>query len=324
MPGYSLLMLCRMVGQRMDELIYATATAAGTPTTLIAAGLRDYLPHDMPQFNGWVYLEQVGGAGADLANQGYEHRASTFTYDTSTLTFPVAWPTALTQGVYIVNRRYNRQRIVDAVNEAIAQLHLNWYREVVDESVTTASNTYRYELPANVVHVRKVEFQSEVSGTTTGYPFIDATPWGWSHRREADPILESPVNYLQLIDQLPSDRTLRVHYDGTFDALHIDSDQMPLYGPWSGAALAWLFDYAIFYLKSISVERGSSVEAERTRTIQLDRLMRAKERVLELAPKRPAIPLILPGRGEGALLPGRGQDNQDLGYLGAFHSGGRS
>lgn len=131
----------------MGEYFTSNPTG-GTTTTLVDATLTQWMPAPLGQgtekFLPWVY----GTNTADVLNRAVERRAQTWD-GTNTLTFftGAPWPAAISTGAYEVHLRWPASRKLEALNEACGQLGLSWYREFVDTSITTASQTWSYALP---------------------------------------------------------------------------------------------------------------------------------------------------------------------------------
>lgn len=303
MPETALNMV-RELGRRMEDLVLATPSS-GTTTTLVDADLQEYLPHDIPakQLNCWVY----GCQDVVADNRGIERRGKEWDVDTFTLTFYNAWPAAVTTaGTYEVRRHHQRSRATRALNSAIAQLGLYWYREVIDTSLTTAAETWQYTLPSsqNWFNVTRVEIQSQTDATleAQGFPYDNAYPLGWTTRRAVTSAgVETLV--LQFSTIPPEGRKLRVYGEAYHAAIDDDTDVLALSGRWEPMALEWIYDYGVFSLMQWREGRASGGDMEKVRTIGLDRLMRSKERILEQAPVHGNARVLTPFDGDGTRSP---------------------
>lgn len=309
------LQLLEELGERTGELILASPSAAGTVTTLVDNSLAQYLPVDVPQFNAWVY----GRSDVASGNQGVERRASSWDIDSVTLAlYAPGFPTATTaEGTYEISVRRPRSRRLEAINEAAGLLYLGWWREFIDESITTAVNTWQYQLPSHLSAVHKVEIQVNIDQTLTGYPYADAAWLNYAVRRSVD-AAGVEANVLQFAHQPPPGRLLRVFADGYFPDLAADGDVLAIGGKWERAALAWMYRYAQFLLYEEDSNRQPATQAERYRVWSMDRLMRAKEKLLEEAQEPHNFRIIIPGRGDGQ-WPGF---QSSPAHLGLFQSGG--
>src|SRR4029453_8094865 len=158
--------------------------------------------------------------------------------------------------------RCPRARIVEALNTAIGQLGLNWFREWVDESITTEYNRWIYPLPPdqNWANVYKLEIQINTSADQIGYPYPDAADLNWRPRNWTNQLGEEQwaIEFGLLP---PPDRKLRVFGEQYFADITSDANLLPLAGKWERAALDWVFDYSEFRLKWWLANKKPTAEA---------------------------------------------------------------
>lgn len=307
--------LVRELAQRMGEFALATAAASGgSATKLVDQGLRVHLPHNVDiNLNVWVY----GAANADTANRGVERRAKSWNYDTATLTLHgPGMPAAMTTGDYELHWRFSRARKLAALNDALGELGMHWYRPILDESLTTADNTWRYTLPSTInwQGVQQVLIQISTDNSLVGYPYQDATPW--------DPAIEASVAangtttwYLRFGAKPPSGRTLRILGAASYTDLVADTDVVPLRNDWAQRALAWLYKWAQHLLVSWEIGAQPAAQTERLLAWNQYILLEARDELMRNAPEAPNARLIVPGVGTGTRKGGMGNDPRWIGAL---------
>lgn len=293
------------------ELVLATPTSAGTTTALIDTKLAQQYPRDVPQLNVWVY----GRAGADAANVGLERRASSWDIDTNTLTlYSPGFPAAITAGTYEIHLRQRRKRKLESINAAARQLHLYWYRPFIDESIITTVNTWQYTLPSSQNWARVDDVQIEVNTAQATYPYRPARRWNWRVWPEVSAAGVTTWK-LQFGHQPPVTRKLRLFGHGFFADLVNDADVLAIQGDWEGPAIEWIYEYAQFSLWEWESNRQPTGQGEKGRIWSFDRLMRARDKILEMSQPRTNGKINVPGRGDGVY-----SFPTDTGYLAAFQS----
>jgi hypothetical protein len=306
--------LIRELSERIGDLVIATPTGGGT-TSLVDADLLQYFPQPLTQFNGWVYgTDEVPTA----ANRGIERRGRQWIPDNNILIlYPPGFPGPVEGGEYEIGMRYPRHRKMAALNSAISQLGLLWYRQIVDETQRTAANTWIYTPnPAeNWASIYRIEIQINTAEDQIGYPFADADYLNWRSRRWVDNMgLEHWAIEFAILP--PPDRQLRIFGEGFYPNLQKDSDVLAVAGKWEGGALEWIYDWAEFRLNDSISNRQPTGEAERIRQQALDRLERQKNDVLANAPSHQPGRIVTPGHGDAMAFP----SPEDWRFLGAFKS----
>lgn len=301
--------LIRELAQRMGEYVASTPTAAGTTTTLIDSALKQYWPLDVAQHYAWVY----GAATADTNNRTIERRVQSWDADSTTLTFLAAWPTAPTTGLYEVHTRTPRARKLRALNAAIGELHLYWYRPFVDESLTTASNTYTYSLPSNIIWAAVPRLEIQVNTAVASHPYSDASVYNPQIRRSTTTggVTTWTIQFGRLP---PPGRKLRVYGMAAYGDLASDTAVLGLQESWASAAQEWIYEWAEFKLWSWDLAAQPASQTEKLRIQRQEALMIAKRDLLDKAPVPQNSQIIVPGHGDGqwaALL-------DDPRYLGGF------
>lgn len=270
----------------------------------------------------WVY----GSTTADPANIGVTRRATVWNSasNQTSLTFAVSWPGIITASgssgapVYDIYLRTERSRLLEAINSAVGQLGLWWYREFVDTSITTAAQTWSYTLPAGqyIARLWQVEYQVDTSSTNIGFPYADAQDLDWQ-------VVESTTaagvftQTLQFGILPPYPRTLKLRGEAYFPDLSADSDVLALSGEWQRPCTAWIYKYAACLIHSWLEMQLPQGDVQRYAAVE-EKLMKEAE-TLKAEMKRSHKPgrIVVPGRGEGLF-------NQSLGnspsWLGALHS----
>jgi len=321
------LSLVQELSKRNDEYVTSTPTAAGTTTTLIDTALNQYFPFDVGSgqnlFAAWLYC-QAGDTGPPT-NVGVERRIKNWAQSSSTLNFfsgGGAWPTATTTaGTYEINLRAPHKRKLEAINSAVRQLGLTWYRVFEDTSLTTAVNTWTYTIPSadNMMSVTKVELQVATDTTLVGYPYIDASPWNWKPRESTDSTGTKTIT-LQFGIVPPPSRTIRITMAAYMPDLVNDSDNLAIGGQWQGAALEFIYDWAQYRLAKWQEHNQPAGEFARYQALSREDLQDALQYVLRMAPGPLPGRVIVPGRGTGQF---EGSPNaNDPSLLGAYQSTG--
>lgn len=304
--------LIRELGSRLQEYILCTPQAGGA-TALHDPSLLMFFPQQIQQFNGWVYC----AGSVDGPNMGLERRGQQWTTDGTLQLYPPGFPAPITGGEYEIHMRYPRARLVEALNAAIGQLGLNWFRNWQDDSIITQANRWIYPLPAdqNWANVYRVEIQINLSEDQVGYPYADAEYLNWRPRVWTDNLgVETWALEFGLLP--PPDRKLRVFGEQYFSDITSDDDLLPIAGKWERAALDWCYDYAEFRLQWWLTNKQPTAEADKLRQQALDRLENQKNEILQNAPAHRPGRIVTPGHGDAMAFP----SPEDWRYLGAFKS----
>jgi hypothetical protein len=308
------LSLIRELSERVGDLVVATPSAGGV-STLVDADLRAYFPQPLAQFNGWVYCTE---SSPDASNRGLERRGQQWQPSASVLQlYPPGFPGPITGGEYEISMRYPRHRKMAALNSAISQLGLMWFRQVVDETLLTQTNTWIYYPPAieNWSTINRVEIQINTSDDQIGYPYAEADYLNWRPRRWVD-VMGIETWAIEFGILPPPDRKLRIFGEGFYPKLTHDTDVLAIAGKWEGGALEWIYDWAEFRLNDSISNRLPTGEAERIRQQAMDRLERQKNDILQNAPSHQPGRIVTPGHGDAMAFP----SPEDWRFLGAFKS----
>jgi hypothetical protein len=305
--------LVRELGQRMGDFVLVDPTSAGGTNTIIDSDLIQYFPQPLQQFNGWIYCNQNS---PNVLNRGLERRAQSWD-GTSQVLLYTGFPQPVTAGDYELHLRHQHSRKIAAINSAVGQLGLTWYRQIVDETITTQQATWRYELDplTNWSGIYRIEIEINLSETQIGYPYADAEYLNWRPRRWVDQLgIEHWVIEFGILP--PIDRKLRIFGEGFYPQLQVDTDVLAIAGKWEGGALEWIYDWAEFRLNDAFTNRIPTGEAEKIRQQALDRLERQKNDVLVNAPTHMPGRIVTPGHGDAMAFP----SPEDWRFLGAFRS----
>lgn len=308
------LSLVRELSERLSDLVVASPQSGGT-STLIDSTLLQYFPQPITQFNGWVYCTQ---ASPDAGNRGIERRGQQWNPQGSLLQmYPPGFPNPVTGGEYEISMRFPRKRKMAALNSAVSQLGLTWFRQIVDETLVTQPETWIYypDPLQQWANIYRIEIQINTSPTQVGYPYADAEYLNWRPRRWVDSMgLETWAIEMGILP--PVNRKLRIFGEGFYPKLVNDDDVLAVAGKWEGGALEWIYDWAEFRLNDSYTNRQPTGEAEKIRQQAMDRLERQKNDILTNAPSHQPGRIVTPGHGDAMAFP----SPEDWRYLGAFKS----
>lgn len=322
--------LVKELGKRLGDYIQSTPTSSGSSlgTTLIDTNLLQYLPVTIgaaqEQFMPWVY----GSTTADAANIGVTRRATMWNAATgqTALTFPVAWPAPITQGsgtqtVYDIFLRNSRDRLLEAINSAVGQLGLWWYREFIDTSITTAQQTWGYTCPAGqyIARLWQVEYQVDTNVLDINFPYADAKALNWSLYESTD-VLGNFTQTLQFGILPPWPRTLRLRGEAYYPDLVNDSDVLALSGVWQRPCTAWIYKYAACQVQSWLAMQVPQGDVSRYQALETTLLQEAEQLKVDMRRSHKPGRIAVPGMGTGLL--GSPSVANNPAWLGSFHIGG--
>jgi hypothetical protein len=315
--------LVRELSRRMGDLVLSVPTAPGTTTTLIDSALDQYYPANPGNttsfLNVWVYGVAAALDGltpADQNNRGVERRAKSWSIDSHTLSFYTAWPSAPTAGTYEIHQRSQRSRKLEALNDAVRQLNLAWYRRAQDEvTLTTVQNQWRYSIPNAAALWSSIDtIEIQMNPSFADYPYADASAWD-PHIEQIVDAAGNPTLQIQFGLMPPPGRIVRLRGTAGYPDLANETDVLGLTPVWS-EALAWIYDWAEYRLYQWESNKQPSGQTERLRQSMQDRLQAAKMYLLENQPEKPNARLVVPGRGTGQLPYGPTSPE----WLAAFHT----
>jgi hypothetical protein len=314
-PGPTVSSLVRELALRMGDLVISVPQSGGN-STLIDSSLLQYFPQPITQFNGWVYATE---SVPQSLNQGVERRGQQWNTQNSTLLlYSPGFPGPIIGGgEYEIHMRFSHARKIAAINSAVGQLGLTWFRKIVDQSLVTQPQTWIYYPDPSQFwsSIYRLEIQINTSETQVGYPFADAEYLNWRPRRWVDSF-GNETWAIEFGILPPVDRQLRIFGEGFYPQLKHDSDILAVSGKWLGGVLEWIYDWAEFKLNDQLTNRQPTGEAERMRQQAMDRLERQKNDILTSAPPHEPGRIVTPGHGDAMAFP----SPEDWRYLGAFKS----
>jgi hypothetical protein len=273
-------------------------------TTLIDTGLLQYYPLDIPRnLNVWVYgtTAPADASPADTTNRGVERRAQKWTAATTTVTlYAPGMPEAITTGHYEIHQRFSRARKLAAINSALHRLGLSWYRPVLDETLETAADTYRYTLPSGTpwAAISDVQVQISTNAGLVGYPFLDAAAYNWRVESQTD--ASGVVTwYLRFGTLPPAGRDIRLYGLAGYADLTTDASILPLGDPWAGAAQEFIYQWAAYQLFRWEGHAMPAGQIDRIRIWSREEMQDALGYLLAVIPTPRGARIIVPGRGDG-------------------------
>lgn len=280
-------------------------------TTLIDPTLTQYWPQAAgaanENFMPWVYgpTSTYGSSStwADTGNRGFYRRAIMWD-GTNVLTFSsgATWPSAITTGTYEVYIREDPTRILEAINSAVGQLSLWWYREFVDTSITTATQTWTYAMPSAqyTATIWQIEYQVDTNVNDIGFPYADAKTLDWELREAVD-TNGNLTQTIQFAVLPPPNRTLRIRGEAYFPDLVNDGDVLAIAGRWERPCLGWIYKYAMYLLDSWLAERVPQGDAMRYEQRESILLQEAEQLKNEMRRAHKPGRIVVPGKGRGLL-----------------------
>lgn len=306
------LQLIRELGSRLNEFVLSHPQAGGG-TALHDPNLLMYFPQQLNQFNGWVYC----ASQQDSQNYGLERRGMQWTVDGTLGLYSPGFPAPITGGEYEIHMRYPRARLVEALNSGIGQLGLSWYRDWMDESITTQPSTWKYTPPQAQywANIYRIEIEINLAENQIGYPYADAEYLNWRTRRYVD-MLGNENWIIEFGILPPPNRKLRIFGEGYYPEIQTDNDVLPVAGKWERGAIDWVYDWAEFRLNWWLTNKQPTAEAEKIRQQAMDRLEQQKNELLQNSPSHRPGRIVTPGHGDAMAFP----SPEDWRYLGAFRS----
>jgi hypothetical protein len=280
------LQLVQEFASRVNELVMSKATADGTASTIIDSSLRQYFVEDDSEFNAWVYA--VAGA-----NSGVERRASTFSYSMHAVSLHYQLPNSTLLGdTFEIHLRTPRTRKLAALNSAVRMLGMGWYRPIINESLVTVGQRYRYTLsPEEWASLDRVLL---INSENPEYPPVEIHDWMVQENVESD---GTRTLTLQFGGALPAGKTLRLIGRGTFNTVSEDTDILPISGEYEGPMLEWIYSWATNRLvKEVSIGEPAG-QSTRYDAKSDKELLEARDLLMRWAKPLGSGRLITPGRG---------------------------
>jgi hypothetical protein len=317
-PGPNLQLLAREVSRRNGELLLATPSSSGSQTQLIATGLNQFLPQTISQFYAHVYGTSTGAGAVDAANRGTEVDASSWATATSTVTLAApGMPATMAAGTYEIRKMNSRERVVEALNDAIGQLGFSCLREFKDESLVGVQTQWRYTLPSSAdwVKVNRVEIQTNL--VYADFPYMPAEAMGlrWRPERTVD-LSGNELWQIQFSSQPLVGYIIRAWGEGFYPDLVNETDILAIAGRWQRIVLGWVYRWAQAMLFEWTWAAFPTGDGKRAHERNVDLLQKAKADILEQMKED------VPGKIVTPMSQMRGPSWNDPSYLGAFTSGG--
>jgi hypothetical protein len=188
-----------LMARKLRRMRNGTATG-GSTTTLVDSAMNE--PDEF--FNeGVIFFLSGTLAGKTATITSYDLTTTTFTFATQTA--------ALAAGVRyaVIEPVYNREMLITALNEALADLGAV---PQYDSTLTTVLDQEEYTLPTGVHHIKSVQFAGNTAGTFWQDPY---RLW-----KEIDGSLYLDTWYLPTVAGLP----IRLKYDAPHAEVSADSD----------------------------------------------------------------------------------------------------
>ncbi len=308
--------LVRELAERMGEF-YLSTPAGGTQLTLQDAGLANYFPADINfnQITGqgahwWVY----GASDADVANRGIERRVKSYTALSTQVQFAQAWPAVISTGHYEFHLRTKRSRKLEAINTAVRTLGFTFYRPVVDETITTVNNQWKYTLPNTTLWktINRVYLQISTDSNLVGFPYQDVEPHDYLIYEQVD--ASGNTSWVLQFARLPvPNRTLRIFGEAEYADLVADTDVLPLPAKIQGRAIEWIYEFAQARLYEWEANKQPQGEVDKYLATWDKKLQVAKEELLRYSPSPRPWRVVTPGQGTGTI-----PAEEDAHYFGAF------
>lgn len=313
MATITLAQMITELGRRLgDYVAVKTSKSSSLANELYCDDLIAFAPNtvDMPAW--WVYYTTTTGALARSRAKSWDSTQKKITLLTDLPEFPVSGRDVE------LHPRIEREEKALALNSAVRKLGLFWYRDVVDESITTQAKTWRYTLPSTIVwsYISKIEIQATTTPGLSGYPYMDASAWS--------PIVYRDVSstgvetwYLQFKALPPIGRKVRIYGEAMHNDVVNDGDRLSVSGAWFGSAIEWVYDWACFRLWEREGARNPSSVGDRYMFWTRDKLQRQLQALLMEAPVHKPARILVPGR-EGGI------SASDPAYLAVFRTSGFS
>lgn len=303
------------LGKRRHDLVTITAESSGDTTHLVASEFLQFAPGDIQNFNRWLR----GSTSADIANRGVERLATDWDATATRLSLSYPMPGNMTEGVYELRSRTRYELYLEALNAAVTQLALYWWRPIRSELITSVSNQWRYPLSDDIpwfafgaLHVQMV-----VNANLVGYPYMDASRWNPRFEREVDDSGDEHW-FIQFGVMPPPGRILRIYAQTAYDELANDDDMLLIDGEWGRLAVEWLMSYTSACLDDWAVDEQIKGDIQRVAATADRRLAKQQDLLLRTAPGRPNLLITVPGMRDGM----RPTTPRDLRYLAGFHTPG--
>lgn len=205
----------------LNNLVLSVTATGGSTTTLVCEALSDTITEE----------DEIAGRFPMIYPTASTSEWRRLTdYDTSTFTGTVnrAYGTAIANNTEIdIFASFTPDEFKRALNTAREECYPYIAQKIVDESLTTGSGVSRftYTVPSTIRDLNPLsggKVSVEWNETYTSYPYMPVTKW---EVREAN-----ETRTLQLFENVPIDRTLRLEGIGLLSELSDEDDTVPIFG----------------------------------------------------------------------------------------------
>jgi hypothetical protein len=256
--GSTLAQLLQELGERMGD--YAAGVASDTSVDLTFLQDSARVEPDNTFLFGWLSYtgtKQAQNTGLERRITGYDGSLNVgrFLLGNGANNSGLIQP-ALAGDGYEVHMRWSRRRKTAAINRAIRRLPQNFWRRVVDTSVETTPNTWRYLLPPGMTRVFEIWVQASINMSGpgplgqgeagTGFPYNRLV--GWYQEDGVAP--DGSVYHAIQMDAIPPfPRYLRLVGQGVQTVLSEDADVVAAgQDDYDQRLVEYLLEYASAYL----------------------------------------------------------------------------
>ena len=152
--GTTLQRLRQLTGKLMNSLYTGTTTSAGSTTSAVCSHPRftrrrdDYFGGGGSGEDGWLFNDLTNGDWSEVSD---------FVGSTGTFTLSPAKTSVDSGASFEVMNRWTPEDFRDAINWAIVNTYPVLSKPIIDTSIQTADNTWRYQIPNNIRILNKVE-----------------------------------------------------------------------------------------------------------------------------------------------------------------------
>jgi hypothetical protein len=238
--------LIEEIADLYGEYIKLTATGGSTTTIVDTASL--YQP-DSYWVGHYAYvLTDAGGEGA--APEGQERAVTAYDQGDGTITVSPAFSAAVGAGDVCELLPVQRATIARAINAAVRAAGKTWLVEVVDEdTITLDEDDYEYDLPADLVTLKRVLVREETSDPWMEVP---ANNWRVAGLPGAQTLIFDTWNGLS------EDYTLRLEYLARPSEMTSDSGTLGLGEPAERELVQFVIAYALYWLHDRAANKRES------------------------------------------------------------------
>lgn len=221
----------------------------------------------------YLYVTSASGA----APEGEERGVTDWVQATATLTVSPQFTAALALDDEYLILPVRRRELVRAINNAIVRANERWGVPTIDTStVTIATDTYQYSLPADLTWLRDVLRRDDAQ-----------SPWGTIERGNwgVSGTPGSQVLDLWAIGAYTAGDVLRLDYVARMSELSADDDTLSVGVPAEPELVTFLVDYSLWYLHTQAANRGIAAGTFREHLTQARNALEKAEKTLARAPR---------------------------------------